>query len=117
MDHAPRTAADGPSRQASRCRRATDHAGRGTDAEGPVEASGTARLPQAEGMMPGLHFDLGGGWMGMAHGYLWGVYTDQTGPRGDDKALCPVDGDADRPRSDFERRRGCSCARCSAPSR
>jgi len=24
--------------------------------------------------------------MGMAHGYLWGVYTDQTGPRGDDKA-------------------------------
>lgn len=53
--------------------------------DGPVEASGTARLPQAEGMMPGLHFDLGGGWMGMAHGYAWGIYTDQGGPRGDDK--------------------------------
>jgi len=53
--------------------------------EGPVEGSGTARLPQAEGMMPGLHFDVGDGWMGMAHGYLWGVYTGQSGPRGDDK--------------------------------
>ncbi|KRA84575.1 hypothetical protein [Altererythrobacter sp. Root672] len=51
----------------------------------PTEASGTSRLPAAEGMMPGQHFDIGGGWMGMAHGYLWGVYTDQTGPRGDDK--------------------------------
>ncbi|HEY6814962.1 MAG TPA: hypothetical protein VI168_05435 [Croceibacterium sp.] len=51
-----------------------------------VEASGTARLPGAEGMMPGLHRDLGDDWMGMAHGYLWGVYTDQGGPRGDDKA-------------------------------
>jgi hypothetical protein len=28
---------------------------------------------------------LGGGWMGMAHGYLWGIYTDQGGPRGGDK--------------------------------
>lgn len=36
-------------------------------------------------MMPGLHFDLGSGWSGMAHGHAWGVYTDQTGPRGDDK--------------------------------
>lgn len=53
--------------------------------EGPVEGSGTARLPQAEGMMPGLHFDIGSGWMGMAHGYAWSIYTDQTGPRGDDK--------------------------------
>ena len=52
--------------------------------EGPVEASGTSRLPPAEGMMPGVHFDLGGGWMGMAHGYAWGVYSEQTGPRGDD---------------------------------
>ena len=66
---------------------AMDHGAMGHSAmpEGPVEGSGTARLPQAEGMMPGLHFDIGGGWMGMAHGYLWGVYTDQTGPRGDDK--------------------------------
>jgi len=53
--------------------------------EGPVEGSGTSRLPQAEGMMPGLQFGLGEGWTGMAHGYLWGVYTDQGGPRGDDK--------------------------------
>lgn len=55
--------------------------------EGPVEASGTARLPQAEGMMPGVHFDLGGNWMGMVHGYAWGAYTDQGGPRGDDKVF------------------------------
>jgi len=61
-----------------------DHSGHAM-ADGPAEGSGTARLPQAEGMMPGLHFDIGGGWMGMAHGYAWGVYTDQTGPRGDDK--------------------------------
>jgi hypothetical protein len=53
--------------------------------EGPAEGSGTSRLPQAEGMMPGVHFDIGSGWMGMAHGYAWGIYTDQTGPRGDDK--------------------------------
>ncbi|MEO6041024.1 MAG: hypothetical protein ABIP41_03920 [Croceibacterium sp.] len=48
------------------------------------EGSGTSRVPRAEGAMPGVHFDIGGGWMGMAHGYAWGVYTDQTGPRGDD---------------------------------
>ncbi len=66
---------------------AMDHAamGHAMPLEGPAEGSGTSRLPQAEGMMPGLHFDLGGGWSGMAHGYLWGVYTDQGGPRGDDK--------------------------------
>src|SRR5690606_24899707 len=60
------------------------HAGHGQP-QGRVEASGTSVLPQAEGMMPGAHFDLGGGWAGMAHGHLWGVYTDQGGPRGDDK--------------------------------
>jgi hypothetical protein len=65
---------------------AADHADQGhAMPEGPVEASGTSRLPQAEGMMPGVHFGLGGGWMGMAHGYAWGIYTDQGGPRGDDK--------------------------------
>ncbi len=53
--------------------------------DAPVEASGSARLPAAEGMMPGVHFGLGGGWSGMAHGFLWGVHTEQTGPRGDDK--------------------------------
>ena len=62
-----------------------DHGGMGRSMPaGPAEGSGTSRLPPAEGMMPGLHFDLGGGWIGMAHGYLWGVYTDQTGPRCDD---------------------------------
>jgi hypothetical protein len=63
-----------------------DHAAMGhAMPEGPVEGSGTSRLPEAEGMMPGLHFAVGDGWAGMAHGYLWGVYTDQRGPRGDDK--------------------------------
>jgi hypothetical protein len=67
---------------------AVDHGALGHAlAEGPIEASGTSRLPQAEGMMPGVHFDLGGGWMGMAHGYAWGVYSEQTGPRGDDMAF------------------------------
>ena len=54
-------------------------------ADGPAEGSGTSRLPQAEGMMPGLHFDLGGGWQGMAHGYGWLIHSEQTGPRGGDK--------------------------------
>lgn len=47
--------------------------------------SGTARLPGAEGGMHGLHV-MAGDWMLMAHGYAWGVYTDQGGARGDDKA-------------------------------
>src|SRR5687767_5454196 len=65
-----------------------DHSAMGHAApDGPAEASGTSRLPQAEGMMPGVHFDIGGGWMGMAHGFAWGVYTEQTGPRGDDVAF------------------------------
>ncbi|NCP12053.1 MAG: hypothetical protein GW859_08900 [Sphingomonadales bacterium] len=53
--------------------------------EGPAAGSGTSRLPGNEGGMQGLHVDVGGGWMAMAHGYAWGVYTDQSGPRGDDK--------------------------------
>ena len=65
---------------------AMDHSATGhTPPDGPAEGSGTARLPQAEGMMPGLHFDLGSGWQGMAHGYGWLVHTEQTGPRGDEK--------------------------------
>ena len=52
--------------------------------EGYTEGSGTARLPKAEGMMEGLHFNLGSGWTGMAHGYGWLVHSEQTGPRGDD---------------------------------
>jgi hypothetical protein len=47
--------------------------------------SGTSRLPGAEGAMSGLHV-MTGDWMLMAHGYAWGVYTNQGGPRGDDKA-------------------------------
>ena len=50
------------------------------------EGSGTSRLPVNEGMMHGLHFEAGD-WMLMAHGYLWGVATDQGGPRGDDMAF------------------------------
>jgi hypothetical protein len=66
-------------------RAAADHAAAGhAMPDGPVEASGTARLPAAEGTMPGVHFDLGGGWRGMAHGYAWGIYSAQGGPRGDD---------------------------------
>ena len=47
--------------------------------------SGTSRLPAGEGVMQGLHFDTGG-WMMMLHGYAWGVYTDQGGPRGANEA-------------------------------
>jgi hypothetical protein len=55
------------------------------DTEIPGEGSGTSRLPGNEGGMHGLHINAGADWMVMAHGYAWGVYTDQSGPRGDDK--------------------------------
>jgi len=48
----------------------------------PGEGSGTSRLPAIGGGMTGLHV-MAGGWMLMLHGYAWGVYTDQSGPRGD----------------------------------
>ena len=48
--------------------------------------SGTARLPAAEGMMRGRMIHAGD-WMLMAHGYAWGVYTDQGGKRGADKTF------------------------------
>ena len=48
--------------------------------------SGTARNPGADGMMHGLHFRAGG-WALMLHGYSWGAYTDQSGPRGDREAF------------------------------
>lgn len=51
-----------------------------------AEGSGTARLPGAEGMMPGLHL-MTGDWMVMVHGYAWGAYTAQSGPRGRDEAF------------------------------
>ena len=52
------------------------------DTPNAVKGSGTSRLPAAEGAMQGLHLRTGD-WMLMAHGNVWGVYTDQSGPRGD----------------------------------
>jgi hypothetical protein len=57
------------------------------DTPHPVGAgSGTSRLPGNEGGHTGLHIMPGDDWMLMLHGYAWGVYTDQSGPRGDNKA-------------------------------
>ena len=50
------------------------------------EGSGTARNPGNGGAMHGLHVPAGD-WMLMLHGYVWGVYTDQGGPRGDKEAF------------------------------
>jgi hypothetical protein len=64
-----------------------DHSAMGHgNPDAPGEGSGTARLPANESGHTGLHIDAGGGWMVMAHGFAWGVYSDQSGPRGDDKA-------------------------------
>lgn len=52
----------------------------------PSSGSGTSRLPANENMHTGAHFSSGK-WDFMAHGYLWGVYSDQGGPRGDTKAF------------------------------
>ncbi len=46
-----------------------------------AEGSGTARNPGNDGAMHGVHL-AAGDWMVMLHGYVWGVYTDQGGPRG-----------------------------------
>jgi hypothetical protein len=51
----------------------------------PIEGSGTSRLPGNEGGHSGLHINAGNDWMLMLHGYVWGVYTNQSGPRGDSK--------------------------------
>ncbi len=56
------------------------------DTAAPAEGSGTSRLPGNAGGHSGLHIGAGDDWMVMAHGFAWGVYTDQSGPRGDDKA-------------------------------
>ena len=50
------------------------------------EGSGTSRNPGIGGGMHGLHI-AAGDWMVMLHGYVWGIYTDQGGPRGDDQAF------------------------------
>jgi hypothetical protein len=52
---------------------------------GAGEGSGTSRLPLNEAMAGGAMVGLGGDAMLMLHGYLWPVYTHQSGPRGDDK--------------------------------
>ena len=48
--------------------------------------SGTSLLPRISPMMMGPMFRVGGFDL-MAHGYLWGVATDQSGPRGDQQAF------------------------------
>ncbi|MHA6721053.1 hypothetical protein ACX40Y_16600 [Sphingomonas sp. RS6] len=48
--------------------------------------SGTSLLPLADGPMRGVMLSRGD-WMVMAHGYVWGVYTDQGGRRGADEAF------------------------------
>jgi hypothetical protein len=52
---------------------------------GPAEGSGTSRLPGNEGGHSGLHIMPGDDWMLMLHGYTTGVYSNQSGPRGDKK--------------------------------
>jgi len=50
------------------------------------EGSGTARVPANEGAMHGVDLSTGD-WALMLHGYAWGAYTDQGGPRGDKEAF------------------------------
>ena len=58
----------------------------GTSAGFYSQGSGTSRLPAAEGPMRG-YMTQAGEWMLMAHGYAWGVATDQGGPRGKSEAF------------------------------
>ncbi|TCP89906.1 hypothetical protein C8J42_104134 [Sphingomonas sp. PP-CE-1A-559] len=58
----------------------------GTSAGFYTQGSGTSRLPAAEGPMRG-YMTQAGAWMLMAHGYAWGVATDQGGPRGKSEAF------------------------------
>jgi hypothetical protein len=48
------------------------------------QGSGTSRVPPNE-KMDGEMLSLGGKTMLMLSGYVWPIYTDQTGPRGGDK--------------------------------
>jgi hypothetical protein len=67
------------------------HFAHGYKVEQSIEGSGTSRLPigklvgKGGTRHSGLHLSSSD-WTIMAHGYAWGVYTDQSGPRGDDKA-------------------------------
>ncbi|MFC4291379.1 hypothetical protein ACFOWX_03010 [Sphingorhabdus arenilitoris] len=62
-----------------------DMSSMGDTARANATGSGTALLPGNEGGHHGLHLATGD-WMVMLHGFANGVYTKQTGPRGDDKA-------------------------------
>jgi len=76
-----------------------DHAmATGMDGTAYQTGSGTARLPAAEGAMRGAMGRVGD-WTVMAHGYVWGVATDQGGARGDSQvfatSMAMVMGDRD----------------------
>ena len=60
-----------------------DHSAHTMDMSG--EGSGTSRLPPNERMSHGAMIGLGGDDTLMLHGFLWPVYTHQSGPRGDGK--------------------------------
>lgn len=68
---------------------ADDHAAMGHDmaggSTGPRDGSGTSRLPGSGGHH-GLHIPAGD-WTLMVHGQLFTTYSDQGGPRGDNKAF------------------------------
>src|SRR3546814_14206842 len=62
------------------------HAMHGSDSTAPWQpGSGTSRPPGFE-PMTGAHI-MSGDWQLMAHGYAWGAYSDQGGPRGSEKAF------------------------------
>jgi hypothetical protein len=60
-----------------------DHSAHTMDMAG--EGSGTSRLPPNEKVSHGAMIGLGGDDTLMLHGFVWPVYTNQPGPRGDDK--------------------------------
>lgn len=62
-----------------------DHDAPGAVSPASAAGSGTSRLPATD-QMHGAHFSAGD-WALMAHGYAWGAYTDQGGPRGDEMAF------------------------------
>lgn len=51
------------------------------------EGSGTSLLPANEAMSHGAMVDVSGDATLMLHGFVWPVYSHQSGPRGDDKAF------------------------------
>ncbi len=63
-----------------------DHGDMNAASDASAAGSGSSRLPGSEGMMHGVHL-MPGGWMVMLHGYAWGTYSNQGGPRGDKQAF------------------------------